>query len=191
MFLVPLQHILVSWVAKWSICWQFAVAKLEITTFRNIKAHRSESSNDPFALSVAEWWVLSVSASTPIVNFASVKVNMRGKIASVWWKWWRSILSFLVLATLHKRHYFLMRKISDIVKRCCLARSWRFQCDRLRHVYIAFMSFYSINCWSIVRERLRFVNIMLDLFPIWLFGTIFLSGNKVVNFSFCHEIIIF
>lgn len=79
----PFNHVLVSTVAEGSISWKFAIAELVIAWFWDIKIHWSASSQDPLALTVAEWRILSVTAWAPVVDLSSVEIDVSGEYTCI------------------------------------------------------------------------------------------------------------
>ena len=102
-------------VAERSICAQFAVAKFVVSALFHVESHRSVSSDQPFALSVAERIDLGMAAGAPVVLLASMQIDVGGKDSCVSWHGWRAVSSFFIGPAFWQRHNVLLRKISDIV----------------------------------------------------------------------------
>lgn len=51
----PLEHMLVSAVAEWRIGTELAITQLVVSALRHVEVHWTASSDDPFALAIAEW----------------------------------------------------------------------------------------------------------------------------------------
>ena len=96
MFLRPFKHLLMRSVAEWCIRWHFAVAKLVITWLVHVKTNWSTSSKNPLALTITEWVNLWMSATTPIVWFATTQENMSWENTGVCWHAGRSIFTLFV-----------------------------------------------------------------------------------------------
>ena len=92
----PLEDVLMSSVAEWSISTHLAIAELEIATLSHVKGNRSVSGQDPLALSIAPWSVLGVSTTAPVVLLSSVEVNMSWENTGIYRHGSWSISTFLI-----------------------------------------------------------------------------------------------
>ena len=72
----PAQYLLVGAVAEGRIGRHLAVAELEVAGLANIESDRAATREDPLALTIAEWGVLGMSATAPIVHLSSVEIDV-------------------------------------------------------------------------------------------------------------------
>ena len=121
-FVDPLEHVLVSSVAERSIGRQFAVAELIVARLRNIELDWSAPGEDPLALTVAEGRVLRVAARAPVVNLASVQIDMGWEYTGVSRQRRRSVPPFFVGPGFSKLDDLLLGEVGDVVR--CDLLSW-------------------------------------------------------------------
>jgi hypothetical protein len=92
----PAQNLLVGAVAEWRIGRHLAVAELEVARLRHVEGDGAATGHDPLALAIAEGRVLGVTARAPVVNLATVQVDVRREKTSIGGKRGRSVLTLLI-----------------------------------------------------------------------------------------------
>ena len=115
MLISPSKHLLMCSVTEWSIGTHLAIAEFVVARFRYIESDWSQSRHNPLALSIAEWIDLRVSATAPVVDFASSQVNMSWVNTSEGRKTRWSISSLLIWSAFSKWNHSLLWEISHII----------------------------------------------------------------------------
>lgn len=72
----PSEELLMGAIAEGCIGAHLAVAELEVAGLANIESDRAATGKDPLALTIAEWGVLGMSATAPIVHLSSVEIDV-------------------------------------------------------------------------------------------------------------------
>lgn len=111
----PSVEVLMRPVTEGRICSKFTIAEFIVARFRDVKGDWPTSCNNPLTLPVTERGVLGVSATAPVVKFASVQVHVGGVNTSVSWHGRWSIFTFLIRSRLAEHYYFLLREICDVI----------------------------------------------------------------------------
>ena len=113
----PLPDVLMCSIAEGGIRAELAVAKLVVAGLADIEGDGSASSDDPLALTVAEWVHLTVAASAPVVRFAAVKVDVGWEDTSVRRHARWSVATLLVRSGLGEINNILFGEVRHILHR--------------------------------------------------------------------------
>ena len=100
MLIGPFKNMLMSSIAEWCVSTHFTITKLVVSTFADVETYRSQSSGDPFTLTVAHWMLVTGSTTTPIVDSTSMKIHMSWIDTSKSWQTWWSISSLFIWSAL-------------------------------------------------------------------------------------------
>ena len=149
----PPNEVLVSAVAEGSVGRHFAVAEFIVATLGHVEGNRTVPSHDPLALAIAERRNLSVAAPAPVVHLSSVQVDVSGEQASEGGHGGRSVLAFLVRATLSQGSHFLLWEISNIIHGDFGPGSGRFKnLGSLGHV-VSFVGLHLRTCRTNINQH--------------------------------------
>ena len=152
----PFEHVLMSTIAEWCVCTEFAITELVISTLGHVEVDWTTSGDNPFALTIAEGTDLGVSTAAPLVDLGAVKVDMRGIDTLVGGHTWWSISTLLVWSALRQVHNFLLREISYIFHRYRVSRSWRLHQNWRWSHYVSFVCLHLRTSWSINQKNCKY-----------------------------------
>lgn len=75
-FVMSSNHISVSSITEWCVCWVFTVTKFVISAFWDIESNWSASGNVTVAWTVTAWIGLTQTAWAPWVNFTLLQISV-------------------------------------------------------------------------------------------------------------------
>ena len=151
----PLPEMLMSSIAEWGVWGHLAVAKFVIARFWDVESDWTISSQNPFALTVAHWVNLTMSAWTPVVGLASLQVRVGWENTSVSGHGSWSISALLVGSAFAERNDLLMLEIGNIVHwfGSSLLCRWSHY-NRIWRPHVSLVSLHLNSSWAIFKLRL-------------------------------------